>query len=291
MKNSVLSFIRRSEELAERQPVVSWYCKYYAVKKAVSLGEDPDQIEKWLVELEQSKEQLQVPSNDNQEASKIVSVYGLSLFKKANEGYNQGIRNKMLGRLFKAAADVLEVLRVFEGEGEGVVLDESLNKVILFSKQQAAVLLSGAEEEKKLDVEQLQEQSISGEGEQSSEPKAFVQNHRADNCFVDKTVAEPQNSLQKAPEPKSPVQEVPQPKVPLHKAPEQKSPLQNASTLNSPSAQSSTLQTPSLTTQTKIAQAQKFARYATSALQFDDLETAKSNLRSALSLLESLAES
>lgn len=280
MKNSVLSFIRRSEELAERQPVVSWYCKYYAVKKAVSLGEDPDQIEKWLVELEQSKEQLQVPTNDNQEASKIVSVYGLSLFKKANEDYNQGIRHKMLGRLFKAAADVLEVLRVFEGEGEGVVLDESLNKVILFSKQQAAVLLSGAEEEKKLDVEQLQEQSISGEGEQPSEPKAFVQNHRADNCFVDKTIAEQ----------KSPLQEVPEPQNSLHKAPEQKSPLQNASSLNSPSAQSSTLQTPSLATQTKIAQAQKFARYATSALQFDDLETAKSNLRSALSLLESLAE-
>jgi vacuolar protein sorting-associated protein VTA1 len=247
-------------------------------EKALSLGEDAEQIEKWLVELEESKGRLEIPSEENKEASKIVSVYGLSLFRKANEELNQGIRSKTLGRMFKAAADVLEVLKVFEGE-----VDESLNKVMLFSKQQAAQLLavSAEESERENPKEREAETPIEKEKEFQIEQQTKKESERLIGQRVQPT---PSHRAQ---------QQIDGSKgqIDLHvqlqaQSLTEKQLFTQAEKINS-TAQS-TFNPASLGEQKKIAEAQKYARYATSALQFDDIETAKSNLRSALSLLESL---
>lgn len=317
---SVLPLIRRSEELAERQPVVSWYCKYYAVKLAIRSGEvSPVQIENWLLELEQAKEHQEIPTNEEgNEASKIVSVYGLSLFRKANEQLAEGVKNKNLGRLFKAAADVLEVLRLWDDEetGESLV-DESLKKVILFSKQQAAQLLTECSEEEEeagnvKNVESSKEQELAdafanqniGDVEEEIRDKSarnmnsrlgkeqnnghlaneehysHLTNHRSNNQFSE------QNSNYESIKQKSENERFFSQSMEQKPIIDEKPIGQSTSKISSSMDFKSTI--PSLSNSNAIAQAQKFARYATSALQFDDIETAKSNLRSALSLLESL---
>ncbi|TPX34335.1 hypothetical protein SmJEL517_g02940 [Synchytrium microbalum] len=162
----IAPYLQRSLELAQREPVVSYYCKYYAVKLAIEKGTKSKEGKSFALALmdtlEQEKKQL---SNSEALSNDVVGFahvenFALKIFLNADNEDRAGKASKQVStyfttnisrfptphkfrktaKTFLAASLFLELLRTF---GE---LDGEIEEKIKYSKYKAADIMKALRE-------------------------------------------------------------------------------------------------------------------------------------------------
>ncbi|KAJ1766954.1 hypothetical protein LPJ74_005624 [Coemansia sp. RSA 1843] len=143
----IVPYIQRAQEVAKVDPVVSYFCKYYAVRRAISSGgktskESQEYLALLMDELEYEKGQLSWHGSmkDDPTASKHCIVFGLKIFAKADTEDRSMRAGKVTARNFIVASQFLQIIASF---GE---LPEDIAEKIKYAKWRAAEILKAIRE-------------------------------------------------------------------------------------------------------------------------------------------------
>ncbi|KAH0838030.1 Vta1 like-domain-containing protein [Lanmaoa asiatica] len=116
---SVAPFLQRAEELVEREPVVAYWCAYYAAQLGISIKAQDSNSRNLLLNLLDALERLKkeigpTDAIDIEPASAAyVENFALKVFKMADDEDRAGNASKSTAKKFLAATNFFEVLRVF----------------------------------------------------------------------------------------------------------------------------------------------------------------------------------
>ncbi|GAA5879598.1 hypothetical protein JCM1840_003328 [Sporobolomyces johnsonii] len=130
-------YLARATELATADPVISYWCTYYALQQAMTLGSKDPESQVFLFALMDKLEAMKAEHEDNDAvtedhaASAYVENFGLKIFAQADNEDRKGRATRLTAKKFLAAANFLELLSVF-----GEVGSENRDK-IKYSKWKA----------------------------------------------------------------------------------------------------------------------------------------------------------
>ncbi|KAJ2742419.1 hypothetical protein GGI20_004494, partial [Coemansia sp. BCRC 34301] len=138
-------FIHRAQEMAAVDPVVSYFCKYYAARLAITADATTERdtyLAQLLDQLETEKGRLAENENmrDDRTASQHVTSFALRVFAKADTEDREGRGSKATAKTFIVASQFLQVVGAF---GEVPV---DLAEKIKYAKWRAAEILKAARE-------------------------------------------------------------------------------------------------------------------------------------------------
>ncbi|KAI8869404.1 DUF605-domain-containing protein [Ramicandelaber brevisporus] len=111
--------LQRSAELVAYKPEISYYCKYYAVKRGMQLQhlspEGEGFLHKLMDELVSMKAQYRDHQavTDEQLGAQAVEDFAMAVFDKADSAERSGEISRDLARNFAAAVSFLEVTQLF----------------------------------------------------------------------------------------------------------------------------------------------------------------------------------
>ncbi|KAF7971699.1 hypothetical protein HWV62_20158 [Athelia sp. TMB] len=179
---SISPWLQRADELQVKEPVMAYWCAYFAAQTGISLKvKSPparDLLFALLGVLEKMKQELGPSDAVNVEAvsSAYVENFALKVFAAADNEDRAGKATRSTAKKFLAAANFLEVLKIFPQ----TPISESSVEKIKYSKWKAADIAKAFREGRKpasgpagseLDLEfELPEQPIAASS--SSPPKA-----------------------------------------------------------------------------------------------------------------------
>ncbi|KAF8899040.1 Vta1 like-domain-containing protein [Infundibulicybe gibba] len=116
---SIVPYLQRADELKKQDPVISYWCAYYAAQLGIALkSKDPrsrDLLFSLLGALEDTKRAI-VPNDaiDIEAASAAyLENFALKVFASADNEDRKGVATRATAKKFVAAANFLEVLKVF----------------------------------------------------------------------------------------------------------------------------------------------------------------------------------
>lgn len=290
----ITPYVQRGQEVVARDPVVSYYAQYYAAKLAIARGprtkETTDYLSHLLDALETQKQAIGANEaiTDDLVGYAHVENFALKIFINADNEDRAGKSSKKTAKTFLAASIFLELLKTF---GD---LDSETEAKIKYSKWKAADIMKalregrvptpgppGGIEQEEEEEREIQEQ-LKQQGQQD-EHQSFDQQEDAPPPSISEFPSPPSNftaPLPQTPQPPkadttsdvSPVTPVSN-KLPAALVQQQPTPAaaipQNSTPVNTISP-------------TSIATAQKNAKWAISALDYDDIKTARLQLLSAL---------
>ncbi|KAJ2818323.1 hypothetical protein IWW50_005857, partial [Coemansia erecta] len=139
-------YLQRGQEVAKADPVVSYFCKYYAARLLIAKqGASPNAqsyLMKLVDELEEEKSMLQnnEAMKDDSTASQHCTIFALKIFAKADTEDRQGRANKMTARNFIVSSQFLQITAA---PGE---LAEDVGEKIKYAKWRAAEILKAIRE-------------------------------------------------------------------------------------------------------------------------------------------------
>ncbi|KAI9204570.1 Vta1 like-domain-containing protein [Polychytrium aggregatum] len=139
-------YLQRSLELKAIDPIVSYYCAYYAAKLAVQAGSKNKDSQVFLINLLDSLERDKKDMAGNEALTNDtvgyahVESFALKIFKKADDEDRAGRASKKTAKTFLAASLFFDVLKVF---GE---IDEDVTEKIKYSKFKAADITKALKE-------------------------------------------------------------------------------------------------------------------------------------------------
>ncbi|KAL0088430.1 Vta1 like-domain-containing protein [Phycomyces blakesleeanus] len=143
----ITPYVQRSQELAERDPIVSYYAQYYAVKLAIARGPNNKDTNAYLSHLLDSLEKLKAALGTDNEAivDDIVGYahvenFALKVFLNADNEDRSGNASKKTAKNFLAASIFLELLKSF---GD---LDPEVEAKIKYAKWKAADIMKALRE-------------------------------------------------------------------------------------------------------------------------------------------------
>ncbi|KAI9570263.1 Vta1 like-domain-containing protein [Boletus coccyginus] len=116
---SIAPFLQRAEELVEREPVVAYWCAYYAAQLGISLKAQDANSRNLLLNLLDALERLkkELGPNDTIDiepaSAAYVENFALKVFRMADDEDRAGNTSRSTAKKFLAAANFFEVLRVF----------------------------------------------------------------------------------------------------------------------------------------------------------------------------------
>ncbi|GAA5823692.1 hypothetical protein JCM11251_000728 [Rhodosporidiobolus azoricus] len=145
----IAPYLTRAQELASAEPVISYWCTYYALQQAMSIGSQDPESQTYLFGLMDKLEALKAEHSNNDAftddaaASAYVENFGLKLFSQADNEDRHGKASRLTARKFLAAANFLELLSIF-----GDVGAENRDK-IKYSKWKAADIAKAFREGRK----------------------------------------------------------------------------------------------------------------------------------------------
>jgi vacuolar protein sorting-associated protein VTA1 len=120
----IVPFIQRSNELNGKAPIVSFYCKTYACQLGIELiqNQKDEKAQKYLINLMDSLEKEKQTINPNQkEAKAIVEIFGLKIFKKADDSDRENKQNSSVAKLFYVSSVILETTKLFGDISEDIL--------------------------------------------------------------------------------------------------------------------------------------------------------------------------
>ncbi|XP_041108457.1 vacuolar protein sorting-associated protein VTA1 homolog isoform X1 [Polyodon spathula] len=280
--------LRTGQEHEKRDPVVAYYCRLYAMQTGMKLDSKTPECRKFLVKLMDQLETMKKELGDNESISQElvghahIENYALKMFLYADNEDRSGRFHKNMIKSFYTASLLLDVLSVF---GE---LSEENFQHRKYAKWKATYIhnclkngeapqsgpigMEGEAYDDEYDVEH-------GAASRPSPPSSHVlskddpdANTNFSNLQIPPGAHAPANTPAEVPhctgEPSNPVQPVPR-----------NIPVVDPSLLNAVQ-QGEVRLTPEDNTR-----AQKYCKYAGSALQYEDVGTAVQNLQKALKLL------
>ncbi|KAG1234079.1 hypothetical protein G6F68_002826 [Rhizopus microsporus] len=272
----ITPYIQRGQELLSREPVVAYYAQYYAAKLAISRGPRTKETNEYLSHLLESLETQKKNLGDNEAVTNDLVGYAhienfaLKIFLNADNEDRAGKASKKTAKTFLAASVFLELLKTF---GD---IDSEVEAKIKYAKWKAADIMKALREGRQptagppIDESEQQEQ-VPSISEFPSPPSNF-------------TAPLPSANNQPPDVPAAPAAPA-APVVPTVTAPP---PVPAAAPAPAPIPSSLPVQPPVSTmtvaevSSQDIAHAQKFAKWAISALNFEDITTARQMLLKAL---------
>ncbi|KAI8826932.1 Vta1 like-domain-containing protein [Fimicolochytrium jonesii] len=307
-------YLQRAHELQAKEPVVAYYCKFYALKLAISKGghskEAQGYLGQMLEEVEQDKKNLagnEAITNDVVGYAHLEN-FALKIFLNADAEDRQGRASKKTAKVFLAASIFLDLLRVF-GEIDAEIADK-----IRYSKFKAADIIKALREGRtptpglpgeELPPDESESAPPGGNGEPAGSLPHPDFGSPYDPSYDPNTIPRDNFAPPSAPsshfEPNSypPPQSQSGPSYPQYPDapppsqqpynPPPSSPKKTAQTSIPPSSTSAKTAQQAYEINYKAVQsAQKHSKFAISALQYDDVASAIENLEKALAILRPL---
>lgn len=293
----ITPYIQRGQELVERDPAVSYYAQYYAARLAISRGPRTSQTNEYLSHLLDSLENQKQSMGHNETITNDlvgyahVENFALKIFLNADNEDRAGKANKRTAKTFLAASIFLELLKTF---GE---LDSETEAKIKYAKWKATDITKALREGRQPQIGSPSDQQENIQQENVQQENAQQENVQQDNVQQDNV---------------PPISEFPSPPSTFT------APLPNTDTIEPPSVPTVTAPAPAplpapittpvnvpvtapvtaplpapLPTMTvpdaslplvnaNIPSAQKHAKWAVSAMEYEDVKTARLELLNAL---------
>ncbi|GAA5902265.1 hypothetical protein JCM6882_000487 [Rhodosporidiobolus microsporus] len=119
----IAPYLARASELAAAEPVISYWCTYYALQQAMSIGSQEQESQAFLFGLMDKLEALKSDNStndaftDDAAAAAYVENFGLKLFSQADNEDRKAKASRLTARKFLAAANFLELLSIFGDVG------------------------------------------------------------------------------------------------------------------------------------------------------------------------------
>ncbi|KAG8939275.1 hypothetical protein FRC03_006416 [Tulasnella sp. 419] len=115
----ITPFLRRAQELKLKDPTMNYWCTYYAIVQGVHLKPRERDSRNYLIKLMQPLEAVREDRNsnvitENDAACAYIETFALHVFDNADHEDRRGTASRQTARKFLAAANFLELLRVFE---------------------------------------------------------------------------------------------------------------------------------------------------------------------------------
>ncbi|KND01035.1 uncharacterized protein SPPG_04128 [Spizellomyces punctatus DAOM BR117] len=294
----VNAYLQRAQELQTKEPIVAYYCKYYAAKLAIDKGGKSKEAQLFLLGLMDELEQDRKNISGNEAVTNDVVGYAhienfaLRIFTNADNEDRQGRASKKTAKTFLASSIFLELLKVF---GE---IDTEVQDKIRYAKFKAADIIKALREGRTPTPGMPGEQPP-----ESAQPTAPPEPHPNfgtpyDPSYTptqptfDANVSHSGEASYASPSSHCPSHQTPftgsETRPYVHpSAPSAGSGHHSPSP--APASPSSLAPKGSFEVNYKTVQAaQKHSRFAISALQYDDIPTAIDNLEQALALLRPL---
>ncbi|TEB38874.1 DUF605-domain-containing protein [Coprinellus micaceus] len=148
---SIVPFLQRAEEVKATEPVVAYWCAYYAAQLGISLKTKDSTSRNVLVGLlgflEQMKSEIGVNEAVQVEAvgSAYVENFGLKVFTAADNEDRAGRASRSTAKKFLAAANFLETLKTFSS----IDISESNLEKIKYAKWKATDIAKAFREGRK----------------------------------------------------------------------------------------------------------------------------------------------
>ncbi|GAA5888150.1 hypothetical protein JCM16303_004738 [Sporobolomyces ruberrimus] len=115
----ITPYLARAHELATADPVIAYWCTYFAVQQAMTLGAKEAESQTFLFGIMDKLEAMKAEHGDNEAvtedmaASAYIENFGLKIFATADNEDRKGRATRATARKFLAAANFLELLSVF----------------------------------------------------------------------------------------------------------------------------------------------------------------------------------
>ncbi|EGN93142.1 hypothetical protein SERLA73DRAFT_190014 [Serpula lacrymans var. lacrymans S7.3] len=148
---SISPYLQRADELVKKDPVVAYWCAYYAAQVGISLKIKDTPSRNLLFELLAVLERLkkEIGPNDAVDIENVSAAYvenfALKVFSMADNEDRKGEATRSTAKKFLAAANFLEVLRVFPKSD----ISESNGEKIKYSKWKATDIAKAYREGRK----------------------------------------------------------------------------------------------------------------------------------------------
>ncbi|RKP02351.1 hypothetical protein CXG81DRAFT_10897, partial [Caulochytrium protostelioides] len=140
-------FLQRAQELKDREPVINYYCIYYALKLALELKLRTPDAQQYLLNLMDHLEvQKKALAADKEAVANDlvgyahVENFALRIFMAADNEDRAGRASRKTAKAFLAASIFLEILRVFKE------LDDETTEKIRYAKWKAADIAKALKE-------------------------------------------------------------------------------------------------------------------------------------------------
>ncbi|KAJ3036196.1 hypothetical protein HDV00_002992 [Rhizophlyctis rosea] len=140
------TYLQRAAELQTKEPIVAYYCNYYAAKQAIDKGAKSKESQAFLLHLMDDLEKERKVVGTNEAITNDVVGYAhienfaLKIFLNADNEDRNGGASKKTAKTFLAAAIFLELLKVF---GE---VDSEVQEKIRYAKWKAADIIKALKE-------------------------------------------------------------------------------------------------------------------------------------------------
>ncbi|KAF8846042.1 DUF605-domain-containing protein [Paxillus ammoniavirescens] len=137
---AIAPYLQRAEELVASEPVIAYWCAYYAAQVGISLKAQDTGSRHLLLNLLDALERLkkEIGPNDaidiEPASAAYVENFALKVFKMADDEDRAGKATKSTAKKFLASANFFEVLRVFPK----VEVSESSEPKLKYAKWKAA---------------------------------------------------------------------------------------------------------------------------------------------------------
>ena len=115
-------FIREAKKTAKVSPVISYYCRLYAIQEAMKLDESKktDAVNQWMSAQMDQLEQTQISASKD-EAKQTITSMAHKVFKHADDVDRAGNANKQTAAAFNSAYVFYTILKQFGDRDESIV--------------------------------------------------------------------------------------------------------------------------------------------------------------------------
>uniref|UniRef100_A0A3Q3XC17 Vacuolar protein sorting-associated protein VTA1 homolog n=1 Tax=Mola mola TaxID=94237 RepID=A0A3Q3XC17_MOLML len=266
--------LRTAQEHEQRDPVVAYYCRLYAMQTGMKLDSKTPECRKFLVKLMDQLESMKDDLADNESISQEVvgnahiENYALKMFLYADNEDRAGRFHKNMIKSFYSASLLLEVLSVF-----GELSEENIQHR-KYARWKATYIHNCL---KNGETPQAGPMGMDQDGEAGTKPTRHGSGPEGpptttnyNNIHIPPGAHAPANTPAEVLPPAAAVKPVPLPRSVPTVDPTLLVAQQQGGVQLSPE---------------DFTKAQKFCKYAGSALQYEDVSTAIQNLQKALKLL------
>ncbi|KAK7207014.1 Vta1 like-domain-containing protein [Myxozyma melibiosi] len=289
-------FIARARELERADPVISYYCKYYAIEEALASKvhqSDPEAAEYVtnlldVVETEKNALSDRDTINDEMVAQAYVEKFASRVFANADKDLINKTATKSTATNLLAASNFLELLKLF-GDPDQTLLDQIKYCKFHAVRIQRALKLGedpNVYEDPRATQKQEQESEVEQHDEQQQQQQISPQHSAASSTISAGSPpppSAPARSFSPVPPSAPPASHFSPSAPPSTTTPSSTSSYNVSSSSSSSKPQESVQQI--MDEAQRFTLAQKHSKFAISALNYEDVGTAVKELKTALRLL------
>lgn len=289
---SIQHYLRSAQEHEKREPVVAYYCRLYAMQTGMKLDSKTPECRVFLVKLMDQLEMMKTALSDNESITQEVvgnahvENYALKMFLYADNEDRSGRFHKNMIKSFYTSSLLFDVLSVF-----GELSDENIQQR-KYAKWKAAYIhncLKNGETPQSgpigMEGEAYDDEFGAEGGGPSEAPNNPPQSQPSFHGYPSNPpTASNFSNIQIPPGSHAPANtpaEIPYPEA----QPIKPVPVPRTMPVIDPSLLTNTQEGDLRFTPEDFTRAQKYCKYAGSALQYEDVGTAIQNLQKALKLL------